>query len=188
MIALGSLLYSVAVAFILEPAEISPGGITGIAVIIHKAIGIPSGVIISLLNIPLIILGFIHFGGGFIIKTAVCVLMASSFLNTFEILDFSHGINPLICGLVGGLALGGGIGLIMSRNSTTGGVDIAVKLLNKKSTKYSIGSLFLIIDTIVIVIATAYYKNYTTAIYSTLAVFISSVTIDRILKIKNIQS
>ena len=66
IIAIGTAIYSAAVSFLLQPAQVSPGGLTGIAVILHNIFGFPTGLSVLVLNIPLIILGFINFGGSFI--------------------------------------------------------------------------------------------------------------------------
>lgn len=180
-IMLGTAIYSAAVCFILEPAKVSPGGITGIAVILHDTLSVPTGVSVLLLNIPLIILGFMNFGSGFIIKTAISVFLTSLYLDAFEMMGRIFTFDMVISSIFGGILLGLGLGLVMLRGSTTGGVDIAVKLINKKNKKLPIGKLFLMIDSLVILTAALVYRNIETALYSVIAVFISSHIVDLVL-------
>lgn len=181
IIALGTAIYSAAVAFLLEPARVSPGGLTGIAVVVHDALGFPTGLSVLILNIPLILLGFKVFGGSFIIKTAVSVFLTSFYLDIFETIENPLSLDMIISSLFGGVLLGCGLGLVMSRGSTTGGVDIAVKLINKKYKSIPVGRIFLMIDSAVILLAATVYANIETALYSVIAVFISSHMVDMVL-------
>ncbi len=181
IIAIGTAIYSAAVSFLLEPAQVSPGGLTGIAVILHDISGFPTGLSVLVLNIPLIILGFINFGGSFIVKTAVSVFLTSFYLDLFDSLIKPFEFDMIISSVFGGILLGFGLGIVMLRGATTGGVDIAVKLINKKFKKMPMGRLFLIIDSSVILLAAIAYANFQTALYSVIAVFISSHIIDILL-------
>ena len=66
----GGFIYSSAVTLFITPNEISPGGITGVATALSFVSGIPSGLLLFLFNLPLLILGFVKLGGVFIFKTA----------------------------------------------------------------------------------------------------------------------
>ncbi len=181
VIALGTAVYSAAVCFLLEPAKVSPGGLTGVAVILHDTLGLPTGASVLVLNIPLILLGFRNFGGGFIIKTAVSVFLTSLYLDLFESIYIPFSLDMVISSVFGGILLGVGLGLVMARGSTTGGVDIAVKLINKRYKKIPVGRLFLAIDSAVILSAAIVYSNIETALYSVIAVFISSHMVDMLI-------
>lgn len=181
LIALGTAVYAAAVTFLLEPAQVSPGGLTGVAVILHDTLALPTGISVLVLNIPLIFLGLKNFGGSFIVKTAVSVFLTSLFLDLFESLQNPFSFDMVISSVFGGILLGCGLGIVMSRGSTTGGVDIAVKLINKKYRALPMGRIFLIIDSAVILMAAVVYANIETALYSVIAVFISSHMVDILL-------
>lgn len=178
IIAIGSCIFSAAVCFFLEPSEITPGGLTGVAVVLHDTLNMPTGVTVLILNIPLVLLGFRAFGGGFIIKTAFSVFLTSVFLDIFESLPNPFSFDTIIASIFGGILLGLGLGLVMLRGSTTGGVDIAVKLLGTKYKKIPMGRFFLIIDSAVILFAALVYANIETALYSVIAIFLSSQAVD----------
>lgn len=181
LISVGSAVFSAAVAFVLEPAEITPGGLTGVSVIFNKLFHLPTGVTLTLLNIPLILLGLKKLGLGFVLKTALSVLQTSVFLDLFERVQNPFDFDIMISAIFGGILLGTGLGVVMLRGATTGGVDIAVKLINRKYRFVPIGRLFLIIDSTIIIFAAAAYSNIETALYSVIAIFISSQTLDLLL-------
>lgn len=184
-IALGTGIYSVAVALLLEPAEITPGGLTGIAVIFHDLFSLPTGLSLIILNLPLIVAGLKVFGGDFIIKTAVSVMLTSFYIEIFESLSHFFNFDIILASVFGGALLGLGLGIVMSRGATTGGVDIAVKLINKRFKSLAIGRLFLLFDSAVIILAAIVYANIETALYSIIAIFLSSQIIDMLLNERN---
>lgn len=185
LITVGTGIYSAAVAFLLEPAEITPGGLTGVAVILHDSFGLPTGLSVLVLNIPLIVAGLKVFGGEFIIKTAVSVMLTSFYIEIFEPMSTLFSFDTILSALFGGALLGLGLGIVMSRGSTTGGVDIAVKLINRRFKNLAIGRLFLIIDSAVISLAAIVYANIETALYSVIAIFLSSQVIETLLSERN---
>src|SRR4030042_116587 len=58
----GGLLLAVTLNIFLAPADIAPGGVTGAAILINHFVGWPIGLIMLVLNVPLVVLGFAHLG------------------------------------------------------------------------------------------------------------------------------
>ena len=81
---IGAFIYSSAVTMFITANEISPGGFTGIATLINYLFSLPSGIVLFLLNIPVLILGFLKFGGIFIIKTAIATGIVSFSLTVTD--------------------------------------------------------------------------------------------------------
>jgi uncharacterized membrane-anchored protein YitT (DUF2179 family) len=185
-IALGTGIYSAAVALLLEPAEITPGGLTGVAVVFNDIFSLPTGLTIIVLNLPLIVAGLKVFGGNFIIKTAVSVMLTSFYVEFFESMSHFFNFDIILSSVFGGALLGLGLGIVMSRGATTGGIDIAVKLINKRFKCLAIGRLFLLFDSAVIILAAIVYANIETALYSIIAIFLSSQIIDMLLNERNL--
>ena len=176
----GSIVYAIAVEVFLSPLKISPGGITGISTALNYINGFPTGVYIVLLNVPLIIVGFMKFGKNFIVKTTLAVIISSAFIEVIANFYKPVFFDKILCSVFGGLLLGVGLGIIMLVGASTGGVDIAVKLLNKKH-NISIGRAFLMIDGSVIVFAAIIYGDLQSALYSVITIFVSSRAVDLIL-------
>jgi len=77
--------------------------------------------------------------------------------------------------------MGLGISLIMLRGATTGGVDIIAKLINKRFRHFTVGKIILIIDAAVITLASIVYRNFESALYSVLSMYVSSFVMDTVL-------
>lgn len=179
----GSTLYSVAIAIFTAPNKMAPGGITGISTILHYTIGTPIGTMIFVLNIPLFILGFRFIGGKFILKSIICTAITSVGIDFFSFLPKYGGSkeNMLLASLYGGLLSGIGLGLVFLRGATTGGTDIASKLLKLKWSYIPMGRMIMIIDTFIILISTIVFKSVDSGLYALIDLFVSSRAIDMIL-------
>lgn len=178
---LGTVAYSLGIVGFLEPAGISPGGITGIATIFNYLFGLPTGLMLFLLNLPLLTLGLLKLGGSMTIKTVIATALSSLTIDTMEMFLGRLSSDPIICALAGGVLMGAGMGLLFLHGSTSGGTDIAAKLLQIKYPYVSTGRLILLLDALVVTIATIVYGNFESALYSVLGILVSTTVIDRIL-------
>lgn len=86
----------------------------------------------------------------------------------------------LIAAVFGGAISGMGLGLLFLRGITTGGTDLAALMVRRALPNLSSGTLLLIIDASVVAFAAIVFKNIDVAIYSCIAIFVSSKMIDTI--------
>lgn len=177
----GAIIYSVSVNMFLSPNGISPGGFTGVAAVINHITNIPTGTMLFIFNIPILILGYIKMGGVFILKTSfVTVLVSLS-------LDISASLSPIIradgilVSMFGGILMGIGLSLILLRGATTGGIDIIAKFINRKYRHLSVGKIILMADGIVILLNALVYKNAESALYSIVAMYMGTRLMDVLL-------
>lgn len=177
----GAIIYSVSVSMFLSPNGISPGGFTGVAAVINHITNIPTGTMLFIFNIPILILGYIKMGGMFILKTSfVTVLVSLS-------LDISARLLPIIradgilVSMFGGILMGIGLSLILLRGATTGGIDIIAKFVNRKYRHLSVGKIILMADGIVILLNALVYKNAESALYSIVAMYMGTRLMDVLL-------
>ena len=177
----GAIIYSVSVNMFLSPNGISPGGFTGVAAVINHITNIPTGTMLFILNIPILILGYIKMGGVFILKTSfVTVLVSLS-------LDISASLLPIVradgilVSMFGGILMGIGLSLILLRGATTGGIDIIAKFVNRKYRHLSVGKIILMADGIVILLNALVYKNAESALYSIVAMYMGTRLMDVLL-------
>lgn len=177
----GSALYAAGVVIFINPNQISSGGVTGIALIIHSLAPIPIGLTVLVLNIPLFIVGYIKLGWRFIGRTAVCTVLMSVLLDLFGSLLPHYTGNRILAALFGGVFMGAGLALVLLRGATTGGTDIAAKLINGRWPHLSMGRVILIVDTLILLTAALVYWDIETALYSVIALFASSRVIDSLL-------
>ena len=178
---LGSAIYSFAIANVLSAAQISPGGITGIATSLNFLFGLPVGIMTFLLNVPLFALGLYRFGMGFVAKTVLATAISSVFLDLWGAVLPAVTVNRILAAVFGGILMGLGMGLILLRGATTGGTDIAAKLINRSFPHISVGRCVLISDFCVVVFSSIVYANLESALLSVITIYASSRIMDSIL-------
>ena len=176
----GCLVYAAGIAIFLDPNGLAPGGVTGIAIMISYATKIPTGTLVLIINIPLLIIGAWKFGRGFLMYTAVSTVLSSLMINWLSAI--SLGItDKLLCGIVGGALLAVGMGIVFKCGGTTGGSDILVKLLRLKYRHLRTGTLFAVTDTIIVAVSALVFKNIENALYAGIALAVSSMVLDLVL-------
>ena len=88
LIILGSVLFAAGFQFFLYPNSIIVGGVSGIAMIINYLTALPVGVMTIILNIPLFIIAWRHFGTKFIIASLVGMLLSSVLVDVFALIKY----------------------------------------------------------------------------------------------------
>lgn len=175
-------IYSLAFVVFLEPSQISPGGVTGLAAIVHYLFDfLPIGVVLIALNVPLIIAAWFKFGRKFIIKTLGATLSSSFFIDFFDFFLPKYNGDRILASLAGGAIMGCGLALVLMRGFTSGGTDIAARFIKEWFPFLSLGRVLLLADSVVVIIAAVVYGNIETALYSLMTLFASSKVIDGLL-------
>lgn len=179
---LGSLIFAAGVACFLDPNSIAPGGISGVAIIITKFVDVlPTGTLIALINVPILIVGTIKFGFKFLASTMYAVLLSSVAVDTFGAL-VGPLTNDLLLAAVGGAVLvGTGVGLVFRTGATTGGTDVIVKLLRLKWRHLPTGIVFGVVDGCVCLISGIVFKNLEVMIYAGIALMLQGAIVNKVL-------
>ncbi len=177
----GAITYSVAVNIFLSPNGISPGGFTGVAAVINHITNIPTGTMLLIFNIPILLLGFIKMGGMFILKTSFVTVLVSLSLDVSVRLLPVLRTDGILASMFGGILMGIGLSLILLRGATTGGIDIIAKLINKKYRHLSVGKIILMADGVVILLNAIVYRNAESALYSIIAMYMGTRLMDVLL-------
>lgn len=179
--AAGSLLYAAAVNVFVDPANLVPGGLTGVGLVFQHLFGLPVGMVMIALNIPLFLVGWRLLGRSFFWRTAVCTLLTSVFIDlTAPFLPAYEG-DRMLAALFGGLFSGVGLGLIYLRDATSGGTEIIARLLEIRFPSIPIGRLLLIVDAVVILGGAFVHKDADGMMYAAILVAVTTVLIDRML-------
>lgn len=180
IVAAAALIYAVGVSLFLDPNQLAPGGITGIAVILNRLVHVETGTLYFILNVPIVLLGIWKFGLRFIAKTAYAIVMVSVCTNLLS----SYGAlttDPLIAAIAGGILIAVGVGLIFKAGATTGGTDIIIKILRLKYRHLKTGFLFLCTDIIIVTISALVFRDLEVAFYALMAVIVSGKALDYVL-------
>nr|MBQ8251978.1 YitT family protein [Lachnospiraceae bacterium] len=180
MIFLGAIFYAAGIAFFLNPNNLAPGGVTGIAILLNRFVPVETGTLILLLNIPIILLGIWEFGWKFIVSTIYTLCMVSGLTNAMEHIGTLTD-DRMLAAIVGAVLVGTGIGIVFKAGSTTGGIDIIIKIIKQKFPHMKTGSLFLIFDSVVIAAAGIVFGNIEASIYASIATVVSMHVLDTVL-------
>jgi uncharacterized membrane-anchored protein YitT (DUF2179 family) len=164
----------------LDPNDLAPGGVSGVAILISRFINLPTGTINLILNVPIIVLGLWKFGWKFICSTFYALLLITVFINRFVVYGAVTD-DLLIASVIGGVLVGLSIAIIMKAGATTGGSDIIIKVLRTKWRHIKTNVLFLAFDSAVILASWLVFKDMTVAFYAGVSVVVDSIVIDYVL-------
>ncbi len=177
---LATCLYSAGVALFLDPNNLAPGGVTGVSVLLNRLIGIETGTLILVLNIPLLIIAWKKFGWRFVAGTLSALCLISVFTNILK--EFNPITDDLLlAAIAGGICIAVGLGTVLKCGLTTGGTDIVVRLLRVKKPHLKTGFLFLVVDLIVISGSLLVFRDFEKAMYAVVAIMITSWVLDVVL-------
>ena len=176
----GSAMFALGFALFLEPYGMSPGGISGLAMVLVHLLNIGSvGTFTILINLPLFLLGGLKIGKRFFVGSLIGMLLSSVLIDLFAVFQAPE-VEPLVGVLYGGGLCGLGLGIVFIIGSSTGGSDILVRLLKLRWRNVPIGQISLCFDAFVVVLTGLVYRDITSALYTGLAVFVTSQVIDMV--------
>ncbi len=181
IIVVGSLIFAASFQFFLYPNSIVSGGVTGIAQIINRLTGLPVGVLSIVMNVPLFIIAWRHFGLDFIVSSFVAMTLFSVFVDVFAVLNIAVTDDAMLASIIGGVIKGIGLGMIYYVGSTTGGIDIVVRLARRRYLHINFGTLMLVMDAVIVAAYALIFKIYDSAMYSLICMFVMSKVVDLVL-------
>ena len=134
MIVIGLAIVAAAVFFFMLPSHVSVGSASALAMILSNFIPLPVSVITLIMNIILLVIGFLFIGPEFGGKTVFCAVLMPGMLWILEqaFPDFqSLTQDPVLDVICYILTVSVGLSILFSRNASSGGLDIVAKLMNK---------------------------------------------------------
>ena len=155
LMTIGSVIFCMAWTSIIIPTGLASGGLTGLCTIIQYATNgaIPIGWTYPIINIGLLVLGFITLGRAFGIKTIYVIFLTSllfEVLPKFPVLECHDFVNDKLIGALVGAAMEAvGLGLVLLRGGSSGGTDIIAMMINKYW-PVSPGRVYLLTDIFII--------------------------------------
>lgn len=167
LLAVISVLRSIATYSFIVPNAFAPGGVGGIASITYNIVAIYNlslaesvfnpAITILALNVPLIIAAFFFLNKQFAIRTTFCVVLYAGFMGLFSIVKFpvfqGTGIESgvvILASIAGGVLSGISLGINLLTNSSAGGTDIIARLTYLKTPQLNVHWLIFIFDSIVV--------------------------------------
>ena len=181
----GSFLYAMGVYYFASNADFAPGGITGVAMIVHHYfpfLGI--GLVSLIINIPVALICYRLLGQVFFFKSVKSMLISAFFTDVVVPLLGVYpdaATNPLLAALFAGALYGMGLALIYIPGSSTGGTDFIIMSIRKLKPHLSIGTISILVDGVVILVGGFVFGNINAVLYGVLMTFISTTVIDKLM-------
>lgn len=197
LIFFGCAIMTVGMNLFLIPYKLAPGGVSGLATVLHYVSGnrLPVGILMLAMNVPLFILGWRTKGRGFMLRSLFGTIVLSlqidlaapftdKLINVFFVqLDQSMATPDLLLNaLAGGLILGIGLAIVLREDATTGGTDMAAAIIRKFIPHLSLGTFLLFLDVMVVLFATFAFHSIKLGLYASVSLYVSSKTIDAFLE------
>ena len=183
MIAVGSAIFSLGFDLFLEPAGISCGGVSGIAMLIvyaTKSKFLTVGILSALINLPLFFFGYRKIGKLFFFGSLLGMVVTSVGFDLFARILPIPKTEPLVAAIFGGVIIGAGLGIVFIAGASTGGVDIVARLLKLKFRNFPIGKILLCMDLCTAVATGIVYGEFNNTLYSVITLVLSSFVLDKV--------
>jgi len=176
----GSAIFAAGFAFFLMPNDMSPGGISGLSLVIVELLGFGSvGTLSIAINTPLFIMGGVKIGRKFFFGSLLGMLLSNSLIDFFAALGLP-AVEPLMGVLYGGVICGFGLGVVFVNGTSTGGSDILVRLLKLKYRNVPIGQISICFDAVVVILTGLVFQDLNKALYTGITVFICGKMVDAV--------
>ena len=177
---LGSAVFALGFALFLQPNDMNPGGISGLAMVAVELLGFGSvGVFSILINLPLFVLGGLKIGRRFFAGSLLGMILSSALIDAFAAIAFPAP-EPLIGALYGGALCGLGLGVVFVSGTSTGGSDILVRLLKLRWRNVPIGQISMSFDALVVLLTGLVFRDLNTALYTGVTVFLCGKVVDAV--------
>ncbi len=177
-----------AVYFFLVPSHASVSSISGLGIVLSNFVPIPLSAITMILNVVLLIIGFLTCGKEFGAKTIYTSIMLPVFLGLFEkifpgftSMTDSQELDVLCYILVVSI----GLSILFNRNASSGGLDIVAKIMNKYLHMDLGKAMSLSGMCVALSAALAYDKK--TVVLSVLGTYFNGIILDRFIFDNNVK-
>ncbi len=177
---LGCLSYALSLQAFLIPNGIVGGGVSGAASLINIKTGLPAGLFIAAINIPILLFGLKMMGCKFIARclattltlslaTELWVIILKAFDNTVGFTD-----NPILAALYGGVLQGFGIGLFIKYETSSGGTELLGRLTHNILPFATIATHVALFDGIVVLLGAILLKSLQNILFALILIFVSA--------------
>jgi uncharacterized membrane-anchored protein YitT (DUF2179 family) len=147
LISIGAIIMSLGLLWFLDPYQVTAGGVSGISIVLKNTFGLPLGITMLIMNIPLFLIGVRYLGKRFGIRTFYGFVIFSVMVDLIDELVYGVILNdepyllsdpsevailkdldPLLAAVFGGVLLGAGLGLVFRAQGSPGGSDILAQM------------------------------------------------------------
>lgn len=178
-IIMGTAIIAAAVYFFMLPSNLSVGSASALAMVLSNVIPLPISMITFILNVGLLIIGFLLIGPEFGAKTIFTSVILPGFLGLYEILfpDFqSITQDPMLDAISYILVVSIGLSLVFSCNASSGGLDIVAKLM-QKYLRMDLGKA-MSLSGMLVACSSVFFYDKVTVVISILATYFCGLLVD----------
>ncbi len=184
LIIIGAIIEATAVIVFLAPANVAPGGVSGVAVMLNYLDPrLPVGLMILIGNIPIQVLGMRYLGGWrVVVRTVFYVVLYSILVDNLRpfLVGIEVGDNRLTNALFGGILVGISAGLVLRAGGTQGGTATLGRILQFQY-GLPLSSSALYTDTLVVLMAGLIF-GWEGALYALVSLFVGGLASDYVLE------
>ena len=180
-IILGNALYALTVVLFLVPSGLITGGATGIALGVNRALGLPVSGVLFVINITMLVLGWIVLGRRFAVTTIASTVLSPMFLALWE--RVFHGFvltdDIVLNTIFAGFGVGISLGITIRAGASTGGMDIPPLVLNKYF-HIPVSASMLVFDLLILCLQAA-FSPLQQCLYGIVLVIVYTIVLDKVL-------
>lgn len=185
---LGTLLLAAGIYFFKAPNNFATGGVSGISIILSKFITphvswLGQTEIMTIINVLLLIIGFIFLGKGCTFKTVYCSLVYTAEMELMRLipLDLPLTDEVFLEFVFAMLLTAAGSAIIFNCNASSGGTDIIALIIKKYTNLKDVGQALLVTD-FLIASSTFFIFGIQTGLYSILGLFAKAFLVDSVIE------
>ncbi len=183
MITLSIMVMVVGVYFFKFPNHFAFGGVTGFSAVVSEATNLSASQFTFVVNMGLLVIGFIFIGKGFGMRTVYASVLMSVLLEVCEVLwPLSEPLTdePLLELIFAVFLPGAGSAVLFNIGASSGGTDIIAMIL-KKHTSLNIGTVLFLVDLLSVVLA-FFVFDATIGLFSVLGLLAKSLVVDGVIE------
>lgn len=178
-ITVATFIISVAVYFFLVPSHVSVGSVSGLAVVLSNIVPLPVSALTMIMNVVLLIVGFVLIGKEFGGKTVYTSILLPAFIALFENVFPNQGSlmeDAFLDTIMYVIVVSAGLAILFNANASSGGLDIVAKLLNK-FLHMDLG-MAMTVSGMCVAVSSIFFYDIKTAILSVFGTYFNGVVLD----------
>ncbi len=169
----GCISFALGICLFLVPHNIVGGGVSGAASLIYMLTGLPTGLFILLLNIPILLGGFRLMGWRFILRCFITTATLGIFTDLFTGLP-SITENPLLAAVWGGILQGIGMGCFIRFEMSSGGTELLGRITHHLIPVGGIAAHAAVFDAGIVILGAVAMHNPENILYALILIFVST--------------
>jgi uncharacterized membrane-anchored protein YitT (DUF2179 family) len=178
IVVIGALLTAVGFNVFIIHHHLLSGGLSGVSMMIGYFTGSDIGIVFLILNVPVLLWGYVVLGRFFVLLSMLSVVLTSWFMQIIPT-NLLEDTDILIGAVFGGVIAGIGMGITLRAGGSTGGVDIIGSILIQKR-DIPLGTLLSFLNGAIIVIHGYLTQDWNLALYSLISIYVTGKVVDMI--------